>query len=98
MDILPCKGSQKITRSSIRIILNTQEKMYITFSYIDLISLFVWWCLAPLSTIFQYIMAVSFISEENHIPVTSHLQTLSHDVVHLALIKIRIHNISGDSH
>ena len=31
-------------------------------------------------------------------PVASHWQTLSHNVVHLALIKIRTHNISGDRH
>ena len=35
---------------------------------------------------------------ENHRPVTSHLQTLSHNVVHIALIEIRTHNISGDRH
>ena len=35
---------------------------------------------------------------ENHRPVASHLQTLSHNVVHLALIEIRAHNISGDMH
>ena len=35
---------------------------------------------------------------ENHRPVRSHRQTLSHNVVHLALIQIRTHNISGDSH
>ena len=35
---------------------------------------------------------------ENHRPVPSHWQTLSHNVVHLALIEIRIHNISGDMH
>jgi hypothetical protein len=35
---------------------------------------------------------------ENHRPVTSHWQTLSHNVVHLALIEIRIHIISGDRH
>jgi hypothetical protein len=33
---------------------------------------------------------------ENHRPVASHWQTLSHNVVHLALIEIRTHNISGD--
>ena len=33
---------------------------------------------------------------DNHRPVASHSQTLSHNVVHLALIKIRTHNISGD--
>ena len=35
---------------------------------------------------------------ENHRPVASHWQTLSHNVVHLALIEIRTHNISGDRH
>jgi hypothetical protein len=33
---------------------------------------------------------------ENYRPVASHWQTLSHNVVHLALIEIRTHNISGD--
>ena len=35
---------------------------------------------------------------ESHRPVASHKQTLSHNVVHLALIEIRTHNISGDRH
>ena len=35
---------------------------------------------------------------ENHRPVASPWQTLSHNVVHLALIEIRTHNISGDRH
>ena len=35
---------------------------------------------------------------ENHGPVASHWQTLSHNVVYLALIEIRTHNISGDRH
>jgi len=35
---------------------------------------------------------------ENHRPVASHWQTLSHNVVHLSLIEIRTHNISGDRH
>jgi hypothetical protein len=34
----------------------------------------------------------------NHQPVASDWQTLSHNVVHLALIEIRTHNISGDRH
>jgi hypothetical protein len=33
---------------------------------------------------------------ENHRPVASHRQTLSHNVVHLALIEIQTQNISGD--
>ncbi len=34
---------------------------------------------------------------ENHRPVASHWQILSHNVVHLALIEIQTHNMSGDS-
>ena len=37
-------------------------------------------------------------SGENHRHVTSHWQTLAHNVVHLALIEIRTHNITGDRH
>jgi hypothetical protein len=32
----------------------------------------------------------------NHPPVASYWQTLSHNVVHLALIEIQTYNISGD--
>ena len=45
------------------------------------------WCLMSLSTIFQLYGVVSFLEEEtrvprkNYQPVTSHLQTLSHNVV-----------------
>jgi hypothetical protein len=34
--------------------------------------------------------------EENHRPGARHWQTLSHNIVHLALIEIQIHNIGGD--
>jgi hypothetical protein len=37
-------------------------------------------------------------NNENHRPVSSHLQTLSHTVVYLTLIEIRTHFISGDRH
>jgi hypothetical protein len=35
---------------------------------------------------------------ENHRPVACNWQTLSHNVVHLALIEIRTHSISGNMH
>ena len=35
---------------------------------------------------------------ENQRPVTSHRKTLSRNVVQLAMIEIRTHNISGDRH
>ena len=35
---------------------------------------------------------------KNQRPVASQWQTLSHNVVHLALIRIQTHNISGDRH
>ena len=55
------------------------------------------WCLAPLSTIFQSFISwwsVLLVEEtrvpgENHQPVVSHWQTLSHNVVHLAMSGIR---------
>ena len=37
-------------------------------------------------------------SGENHRPVASHQQTLSHNVVYLTLIEIQTHKISGDRH
>jgi hypothetical protein len=43
-------------------------------------------------------VSVSFNGGGNHRPVASHWQILSHNVVHLALIKIQTHNISGDGH
>jgi hypothetical protein len=47
---------------------------------------------------FSYIVAVSFIGGENHRPVASHWQTLSHNVVSSTprLSRIRTHYVSGD--
>ena len=74
-------------------------------SYVSMMvtmGLFVWWCLMPLSTIFQLYRGGQFYwwrkPGENHRLVASHWQTLSHTVVHLALIEIQTHNISGDRH
>ena len=68
--------------------------------------LFVW--LMVFNTTFNNISVISLRSVllveetrgpgENHRPVASHCQALSHNVVHLALIEIRTHNISGDGH
>ena len=65
-------------------------------------------CLMVLNTTFNNISVISWRSvllveetggpRENHQPVTSQWQTLSHNVVHLALIEIQTHNISGDRH
>jgi hypothetical protein len=65
------------------------------------------WCLMPLSTIFQLYHVGQFYwwgkpeyREKINRPVTSHWQTLSHNVVLCAprLSGIRNHYISGDRH
>jgi hypothetical protein len=58
-------------------------------------------CLMVFNATFNNISALSWWSvllvEESHQPVASHLHTLSHNIVHLSLIEIRTHNISGDT-
>jgi hypothetical protein len=49
-----------------------------------------------LCVIMNYMFTATYI--ENHWPVVSHWQTFLHNVVHLVLIEIRTHNISGDRH
>ena len=72
--------------------LNNQQKLQVIFIQLILVCLFVWWSLTPLSTIFQfYWWRKPEDQEKNHWPVASHWQTLSHNVVHLALF-------SGDRH
>ena len=63
-------------------------------------------CFMVFNATFSNISAISLLSVlmveetdvpgENHRPVASHWQTLSHYVVHFTLIEIRTHNISGD--
>ena len=65
-------------------------------------------CLMVINATFNNISVISWRSVllvketgapgENRRPVASHGQTLSHNVVHFALIEIRTHNISGDRH
>ena len=65
-------------------------------------------CLMVVNATFSNISVISCRSDvlveetggpgENHRPVVSHRQTLSHNVVHLALIEIRTHNIIGEMH
>jgi hypothetical protein len=66
--------------SDIKVTYNNYQCTCIKYIYIGLdLGL---WCLMPLSTIFQlYHMMVSFIGGENHRPVASQWQTLSHNVV-----------------
>jgi hypothetical protein len=74
--------------------------------YLMFVCLFV--CLIVFNATFNSISVISWRSVllvaetegpgENHLPIASHWQTLSHNVAHLALIEIRTHNISGDMH
>ena len=63
-----------------------------------------WLCFTPLSTIFKLYHGCQFYwretrgSGENHQPIVMYWQPLSHSVVHITLIEIRTHNISGDKH
>ena len=54
------------------------------------ISVILWWSVL--------LVEETGVLRENNRPVASHQQTLSHSVVHLALIEIQTHNISGDRH
>ena len=79
-------------------------RMIVRFTSTYAICLFV--CLMVFNATFNNSSVISWrsvllmeetgVPEENHRSVTSYWQTLSHNVVHLALIEIRIHNISGD--
>ena len=62
----------------------------------------VWFGFMVLSATFNNI-SVLLVEEtggprENHRPVASHRQTLSHNVLHIALIEIHTHNICSDRH
>jgi hypothetical protein len=58
--------------------------------------LYPWWFISVILWLSVLLVKEIGVPGENHRPVTAHWQTLSHNVVHLALIEIRTHNISGD--
>jgi hypothetical protein len=76
--------------------------IYLVYTYVSL--KFV--CLMVFNNTFNNISVISWRSvllveetrepRENHRPGADHLQTLSHNVVHLTLVEIRTHNISDD--
>jgi ABC-type sulfate transport system permease component len=76
------------------------QSVPITTEILLFVCLFV--CLMVNNAIFTNISDMSwqlvFLVVESEGHVASHWQTLSHNVVHLYLIEIRTHNISGDRH
>ena len=68
----------------------------------------IWLCFVVFKATVNNMSAISWQSDfveeetggpgENHRPAASQRQTLSHNGVHLVLIDIRTHNISGDRH
>ena len=71
------------------------------------VSLFAWWCLSPLSTIFQLYRGGQFVVEEetgvpreNHRPAASHWKTLLDNVVSGTprMSGMETHKVSGGRH
>jgi hypothetical protein len=89
-------------------IFNSNRLIYSCFTRRSIIFFRLFVCLMVFNTTFNNISVISWWSVllveetggpgENHRPVASHWKTLSHNVVHLAQIEIRTHNISGDRH
>jgi hypothetical protein len=76
-----------------------------SLNWLNVNALSVFVCLMVFNATFNNISVISCQSGllvegpgENHWPVSSHWQTWSHNVEHLALIEIRPHNITGDRH
>jgi hypothetical protein len=81
----------------------TQEFLIVGQVYKERCERLVLWCLMPLSTIFQLYRGGQFFwwRKPEYLEKTTELpqvidKLLSHNVVHLTLIEIRTHNISGD--
>jgi hypothetical protein len=78
------------------------------YSYFNSATYLLFVCLMVFNTTFNDISVISWrsvllveetrVPGENHRPVASHWQVFSDNVVQLALIEIRTHNISGDKH
>jgi len=83
------------------------KRWYKYLIYFDVMHLILFVCLVVLNAFFNNISVIAWRSVllaeetrgtgENHRSDASHWKTLSHNVVHLALIEIRTHNISGDA-
>ena len=84
------------------------EELFVDIVCLVVCCLFVWWCLTPLSTIFQLYRGGQFLLEEdiggpgeNHWLAASHWQTSSHNVVSsrpLAMKGILTHIVGGNVH
>jgi hypothetical protein len=93
-----------IAESDNKYIVNHTKMNQSSSKHYMLVCLFAWWCLRPLSTLFQLYRGGMFYwwrkpeDPEKTNDLSFVRQSLSHNVVHLGLIEIPTHNIGGDRH
>ena len=88
------------------IIVHILDHWLMNYGFVGKILMVGWFGFMVLNATFNNILVILWLSVllvketggpgENHRPVASHRQNLSHNVVHLARIEIRAHNISSD--